>query len=293
MRVSFAWQGWQLSVPASWNVTALSGNVSSGHALLADLDGPRLGIRWKKVAGGDVTRAFVERVVRDEVGPEAVGRVVQPPADDAGPAGAIAAVYLDPELPPRDVYAAWAPGSGRVIELVYHALQRDDVLMRELVPSIRDTTVLPHQPWSVLDLTCAVPAGFELRSHELRAGDLQLHWAAGRRFVSVRQLALAEMALKRTTLEHLVREQQRRAHLHYSPDDAITDVQLAAEGGRELSGRLGRAHRRRRFFWKARLAPQRVTLALHDRTRDRIVIVEADKWELARDVALTVGGGLS
>ena len=40
----FAWQGWRMRVPASWNPVALEGDFAKGHALLAESGEPRLGI---------------------------------------------------------------------------------------------------------------------------------------------------------------------------------------------------------------------------------------------------------
>ena len=265
-------------MPGQWNVTALGGTFSSGHALLADLNGPRLGVRWKRVPREKVTGAFLQEVVRGEAGESAVVEV----AGDS-------AVYLDQSVPGRDVYVAWFAESGRLLELVYHAQERDDVLMTQLVPGLKDVSSLAEQPWSVLDLSCTVPAGFELRSHNLRAGDLQLHWSQGRRFVSVRQIAMAAAMLGRTTLDALLGQQQDL--IHYRAEGPTEDEAILTSDGREHVGKCGLARRRRRFFWQAGLAPQRVTLALHDAARDRVVIVEADDPALARQVAGTVGGG--
>jgi len=251
------------------------------------LDGPRLGLRWKPMARGKVTRDLLADVVRHETDAPADGLVSESHLSDAC---ALASAHVTPTPPGRDVFVGWSTESDRLIELVYHARERDDVLTHQLVPSLRDTAELPMQPWSVLDLACTVPAGFELRSHDLRAGDLQVHWTQGRRFLSVRQLAMAQVVLGRTSLERLIADRQRQQP-HYHPAGSIAQEVVAMHDGREIAARVGIARRPRRFFWNAGLAPQRVTLALHDSARDRIVIVEADDLALVRQVAGAVGGG--
>jgi len=239
------------------------------------------------MARGKVTRHVLDDVLRDETDAPADGPMS---ADHLSDACALASAYLATTPPGREVFVGWSGDSSRLIELVYHARERDDVLMHELVPSLRDTADLPVQLWSVLNLACTVPAGFKLGSHDLRAGDLQLHWTQGRRFVSVRQLAMAEVVLGRTSLERLIADRQRQQP-HYHPAGSIAQEVVAMHDGREIAARVGIARRPRRFFWNAGLAPQRVTLALHDSARDRIVIVEADDLALVRQVAGAVGGG--
>lgn len=288
-RTLFAWQGLQLSVPPEWNPVALSGSFSAGHALLAESGEPRLGIRWAKGEAKHATPDALERLVRREVDDPSNQQVKHLPAPPDAGAIKHAAICLDRRVPGRDVCAAWAADSDRLVQLVYHVRERDDVLMDEIIPTLRETVSLPWQRWAVLDLTCAVPAGFILESHELRAGDLQLKWRGRRGRLSVRQLALADRVLQRTTLEQLVCDRQREEHLEYSPQHPLSEVRLLAEDDRELLGLGGLALRKRRFFWRPGLAPRRFTLALHDETRNRVVVIEADDPSLARDVARTVG----
>ena len=288
--IIFAWQGWQLRVPAEWNATSLGGTFSRGHALLADLDGPRLGVRWKRIPPDKVTQAYLKEIVRSEAGASSACEVVDLSPDHQAGSPAFAAARLDSATPGRDVYAAWFAESGRLIELVCHAHEREGVLMHQLVPSLRDTSTLPRQPWCVLDLACTVPTGFELRSHDLCAGDLRLNWVNGRRFISVRQLAMAQTVLRQTPLERLVQQAQR--HAQYRRVESVLPETVVTADGREIMGQSTLMRRRRRFTWRTDLATQRVTLALHDPDRDRIVVVEADDVALARDVAATVGGEL-
>src|SRR4051812_42493275 len=63
--VPFAWQGWQLMLPARWNPVKLEGDRDSGYVLIADMNRPQLGLRWKKMAA---KRFDAMRELRGEVG---------------------------------------------------------------------------------------------------------------------------------------------------------------------------------------------------------------------------------
>src|SRR6185369_9672551 len=100
----------------------------------------------------------------------------------------------------------------------------------------------------------------------LNAGDLSLNFRRGKAHVSLRQIALAQLALGRMPLEKWLAQQQQ-SHNRTHRTDAISPASLAVNG-RRLDGFLGHSLRRRRFFW-ARDLPKRITtLALHDSKHD-------------------------
>jgi hypothetical protein len=274
----FAWQGWRLPVPTSWNPVKLEGDFAKGYALLADFDGPRLGVRWTSVPGKDVSDDLLRRVIRDEAGEDASARAKSLPVTSHN------LLHFAGEAPGRDVYVWWSATSQRLLEIVYHAPRRDDVLVEQIVRSLSDCSDRSTRPWAVLDLSCAVPAALELKSRRLDAGDLQLEFEGGDRFVTLRQIALAQIALRRKPLEAWLIELQRARQLKYRALGAAIPVTIDVH-----SGFLGRMRRRNRFFWIRGSAPECVTIALHDAARDRIVLVEASDEPLARDVAQAIG----
>jgi hypothetical protein len=275
----FSWQGWRLRVPRSWNAVRLEGDFAKGHALLADLDGPRLGLRWSAVKAKEFSPDVLRSIIRAEAGEEAAANARALPDPDQPEDGADNLTSLDRNSPGRDVHVWWSVE--RLIELVYHAPRRDNVLLDEIIPSLSDASRLSMRPWAVLDLACAVPKAFELVSHRLNAGDLSLEFADGKRFVVVRQIALAEMALRRTPLEKWLAQQQRAG---YRATGAPSSIDLTLRDGRSLSGLIGRFRRRLRLR-----GGDRVALALHDGARDRLILIDASDESLARDVAQTVG----
>jgi hypothetical protein len=289
----FAWQGWQLRVPASWNALALEGDYFKGHALLADMDGPRLGVRWRAMKARHVTEETLRRAIRDEAGDDAARRtkpLPNPDTDRDAPWDQLLAI--DRDVPGRDVYVKYG-ASGRLVQLVYHARRRDDVLAGELLPTFAETGFTRSQFWAVFDLSCAVPAALSLKSHRLNAGDHTLHFVDFSRFIIVRQIALAEIALKRTPLRKWLSDQQRARRLRYKVVGEPSEVTVETEDGRALVGLIGRMRRRRRFWWSWGWSREAVTLTLYDEARDRVVIVESHGENVARDVAKTVGCNMS
>src|SRR2546423_15594566 len=87
----FAWQAWQLELPHRWDPVKLEGNFDSGHALLMDTHGPRLGLRWKKRPRGkrfDPVQ-WVAKAMREEVG-RLAAEEARPFTNRAGGAGGVA-----------------------------------------------------------------------------------------------------------------------------------------------------------------------------------------------------------
>ena len=76
-------------------------------------------------------------------------------------------------------------------------------------------------PWSIFELSCIVPASFRLTGQRLNAGDLSLQFTERRahrdgpprcffrRRLTVRQIAVAELALRRLPLDRWLAEQER------------------------------------------------------------------------------------
>jgi len=277
----FAWQGWRLRVPRSWNAVRLEGDFAKGHALLADMDGPRLGVRWRSMKAKEIDAELLRGVIRAEAGDDAARRAKPLPDPDTNsevPSDHL--LYVDREVPGRDVFVSWM-GSERLVELVYHARRRDDVLRGEIIATFADTSHANSTPWAVLGLTCAVPSDLRLKSHRLNAGDHLLEFVDAKRFVVVRQVALAEMALRRTPLAKWLAQQKRAG---YRATGNPSPIELTLCDGRSISGLIGRFRRRLRLR-----SGECVALALHDEARDRLILIDASDESLARVVAQTVG----
>ena len=90
--------------------------------------------------------------------------------------------------------------------------------------------------------------------------------------VSVRQIAIAELALKRMPLEKWLDGQQKKQAQAYRKSAECSPISIATMDGRMLTGIRGQMKRRRRYFWARNFPSRLVFMALHDTARDRLVV---------------------
>jgi len=278
-RARFAWQGFVLDLPRRWNPVRLEGTDDAGHVLIADLHGPQLGLRWRRVNARKLDAdAWARRAIEAEVGKRFAARAK--PLDLPGGRFAGSMICLEDDPPGRDVWVAHSPASGRVVELVHHVQKRDRALQDQVLPALRDIAPTELRPWAIFDLACIVPAGYALKSHRLNAGDVGLTFAARARPLAIRQLALARLALARLPLEKWLAGQETIIQRHYRRGGDAEAIDVAG-----ANGLLRRSTRRRRFAFMRWLPEAVVTLVLHDVARDRLILAQGGDEEAARALA--------
>ncbi len=280
----------------------IEGGWSDGYVLFADLHRPRLGLRWESPTAGrsnilktvGMSRPapfdpdeWARRALRDEVGhlPSLEARSL--PLPESSWRGSM--IYCDSDPPGRDAWVAHSPVSGRNVDLVYHARRRDSVLAESIVPTLRDQPPDAPTRWSVFDLSCIAPAHLMLRDHQLRAGDLRLTFVQPQRLISIRQIAVAKVALSRMPLEGWLRQEQGAGSLRYRAKDQPRPIAHRCSDGRELIGIMQSVKRRRRFFFLPWLFEELHTEALHDAVRDRLILIRGSDLTVLHDVMRTIG----
>src|SRR5207237_1343547 len=126
-------------------------DYDTGEILIADLERPRLGIRWKKAKGKKFDPAtLVRRALRDEVGELAAAEARELPA--GGDKIVASLLYVDPKPPGRDVWTAFSMTSGRLIQIVYHSRKRERLLKEMILPTVSDCNPSAAMPWSIFEL---------------------------------------------------------------------------------------------------------------------------------------------
>ena len=284
-----AWQGWRLSLRRRWDPVQLSGDATAGYALFADAYRPRLGLRWQTPRRR--RRFDAEAAVRSVLVAE-VGRLAAAEARAAAfPNGSWTSplLYVEPDPPGRDVWAAFSPASGRLVTVACPVRRREHVLGGSVLPTLSEVPLDRAAPWAIFDLNLTVPAGFRLVDRRLNAGDLSLGFADRRgATLAVRQVAVADLALRRRPLDGWLADPHPDRRRHYRAGGPPTDVSLRL-GGRSLVGRAVRLVRRRRFALAAWHPPTLTTLAVHDRQRDRLLILQGTDPDLLGGVANTIG----
>ncbi len=284
MRPIVAWQGWRLRLPPRWGPLKLEGDWREGYALFADTGRPKLGVRWTtlkaKAAEGAIEKRFGQ-----ELGVLAAQatRAYSPPG-----LWLHGRLYTDPSPPGRDVWLGYSPASGRMLELVYQVRRRDGAMAGALLPSLGDESENPLLPWSIFDFSCQVSNPMPLSEQRLNAGDITLGFGDRRRGVTMRQISVASVALRRMPLDQWLAAQMRLRKRNYRPAGLLREGSLAVALGR-FSGLEGQLRRRRRFGFMRWIAPRLWAAAAHDPQRDRLYLVEATDEQLLRQTAATIG----
>ena len=287
------WQGWHLEMPRRWDAVKLEGDRSEGYALFADSVRPRLGVRWstprKPRPWGKLFDpiAAINLALKDEVGSLAAAEA-KPPACLDKSDWPDAKLYVEPDPPGRDVFSGYSPASNRLVQIAYHGHRREHLLESHVLPTLLDRPMGRAHRWSVFDLNLVVPADFTLRSHRLNVGDLGLSFVERRTVLTVRQIAVASLALRRMDLDGWIADQQKAGGKYYASDTGHSDLPLGVQG-RMLEARVSRQRRKRRYLLANHIPSEVVTIAAHDADRDRIIILSGTEIGLLTTVAETIG----
>jgi hypothetical protein len=196
-------------------------------------------------------------------------------------------LYKEPAPPGRDVYSVYSQTSGRLLQVAYHAHRRENILAQMLLPTLCDVPLDRAALWSIFDLNCIIPAGMKLKSHRLNAGDLGLTFADRFNEVTIRQIAVAQLALQRQSLDGWIADQQKTTRRFHEPSGIFSDT-TAIVNGRDLAGRVSRMIRRPRYMLLWNLPRKHFTIALHDADRDRLVVLHGTDESLLREIGGTV-----
>jgi len=283
-----SWQGLHLSVPEKWNPLKLDGDDAKGSLLLADLHRSRLAVRWSVLPEKTDPEKWSSRVMTEEVGALAASEAV---AHDPGSQWAASRLYVEPDPPGRDVWVGMHRATRRGVEVVYQAKRRDRVLVDSVLPGLYDTGRSGEGAamWSVFDLNFTLPRWIPLVGKTLNAGDLSLSFADKQTAITVRQVAVAQLALKRFTLEQWLGRMQWVDRARFKPVGEANRVEFVTVNGRALAGWSRRMVQRRRYAWMRWAWRELTTLALHDVSRDRLIFVQGTDPQLPTRVAETVG----
>jgi hypothetical protein len=258
----------------------LEGDYNAGYALIADVYRPRLGMRWTTPARNFDAATWAKKALVDEVG-QLAAQFAKPVSTDQWKSSLI---FTEPDPPGRDVWLASGNVSGRTMELVHHVAIDEPSQMESFRCHLTDLPPTGELSWSVFDLSCKTPAGYRLESKLLNAGDLRLTFANDSEPLTVRQIAVAHLALKTMPLEKWLEQQQ----LPYEKNYRLADPPSPIRFTETLHGLACQLHRRRKL-WQRRLPAEIYILALHDSQRGKLIFVEADTKSSAEQFAKTVG----
>lgn len=277
---SIAWQGWRLQVPNDWNPVRIEGDHDKGSIILADLNEPRLALRWTRAGRRFDFARWPARVIAGELGASFVDKIRRLEPGEIPEGFQHASAFEDDDPPGRDIFLAHSIASGRLIELIHPIERVSKRLLADIVPTLRDTGADEATSWSIFDLRCTIPPGFGLDRHRLNAGDLTLTFGRKRRTLVIRQVAPASLALAREPLDRWLERHARLWRAHYGSKRRVFES-LGTDETPLLRLSLPR---RRRLFFARWLAPTRCILLRHDPRLDRILMLDGDDPGLLDEV---------
>ncbi|HEX8522131.1 MAG TPA: hypothetical protein VF669_07735 [Tepidisphaeraceae bacterium] len=269
-----AFQGWNVAIPSDCNPSHIEGAFRKGAIHVADMDQPRLALRWHYIPQ---QRFNPHRILSNELSPDELPRA-KPTASAVG----LSSQWLYTS-PTRNLFLAHSPTTHRIIQILH---QPDDNICFEndILPTLADTSPTAPTRWSLFDLACTTPADFVLSQHNFFAGDLTLSFTCNREFLNIRQISPAPLALSRRPLRAWLADQEKQLLPHYAPGGDFSEHKLHVTG---LAGVTRTAARRKRFAFKYWLPPQIMTRALHDPQRDRLLLLQGTNAVHLDDLALS------
>ncbi|HEV7300126.1 MAG TPA: hypothetical protein VGN72_12225 [Tepidisphaeraceae bacterium] len=274
-----AWQGWHVRVPTDWSPIKIEGDFDRGFVAMADLDRERIGIRWQQARKNGDPHKLVAAAMINEVGVLAAAEATASNNEH----WSAARLYIEPDPPGRDVWIAYSAATGRLVQIVYQAVRRDNVLRDTLVPHVRDTGEAGGATlWAAFWLNVTLPRPMKLNAQRLNVGDLALSFATPAGELLVRQMAAARVALARRPLSAWVTA--NREPKRYRPVDEPETVTVAG-----MAGVMQRYTRRRRLVLARWIPRGFVSYCMHDTASDRLTIVRAPDDDLAQQAINGIG----
>jgi hypothetical protein len=279
------WQGWKLEIPRRWDPVKLEGDHTEGYALFADTLRPRLGLRWQTPKKKTDPAKAVQAAMKNEVGQLAAeeARAVPSLADT----WQFPLLFIEPQPPGRDVYSVYSQTSKRLLQIAYHAHRRENILAGSILPTVSDFSLERAATWSIFDLNCVIPGGMKLKSHLLNAGDLRLTFADRFNEITIRQIAVAQLALQRQSLQNWIAGQQKTSRRYHRPTGIFTETDLTINA-RNLPAILSKMNRRRRYSLMWNQPRFYFTIGAHDTDRDRLILLHGTDESLLREIAHSI-----
>lgn len=275
-----AWAGWRMIVPARWRPLRIEGQAEAGNMILADGGTVTMQIKWlrpQRPERFDADTWLRRRLRALKADPDEV-------TDHPAPAG-FAPLACIPAGGRRDgdgatLWYGYTEDAGLVIEIA----MRDDSqrggrlnrAVRRPIESLAVSAADEPSTWAIFGCRFEVPAGFSLRQHDLRLGNLSLQFdGPDRQTLLLRQIYPAALALNRRPLEDWLGTGPFKERRRYRADAPAEPLRLD-EADRALEGVIRRGWKRIAFPLGWLLARRNIAAALHDTEDERLLIAEHD-----------------
>ncbi|MBI5095896.1 MAG: hypothetical protein HZB26_26110 [Candidatus Hydrogenedentes bacterium] len=243
----FAWHGFEINTPPTWELGSYHGGYSSGDATLDDGVSPRLHLTWRTASR---RRSPIERMLakikkahRKRWGRNASFEVIS--AVPTCPEGQ-SQRYVRSSTPEASGLAWWCRACGRsgVVE-EYHSRDNPSSSASPILDSFRDHRDDGTRLWSAYGLSFELPTTYLECRPSLSAGRLRFQLlASARNWCVVERWAMASVHLRRLPLNKWPAELAARVSPKLGPltlDERATVLQYPAIHFKTSRARVGAA----------------------------------------------------
>ena len=211
----FGWQGLQFDVPATWNLAVVNGEYESGYLRLDDDEMVRLELKWE----GRRNRLPIDRVATNYL------KALEKQAHKRKLPFEYKRDLKFATMPDHDYEClSWASDfnalsvvsrchdCGRVVlaRVLYRKGDGGKAMARRLFSSLRDHPEDEKVLWQFFDFRFASPKGFVLERTALKTGAIEMYFYDKKDEFEVCRIALAQILLKRDSLQDWFSEYYRK-----------------------------------------------------------------------------------
>lgn len=205
----FAWQGIYLKVPTDWNPGKIVGDSKSGSVRLDDPQSVRLELEWKESSEVNQVTHLVDRYVEGlakNAQKQKHSLNVQRRAHCPGlnlPNMQYVEYFIWTSNLQVHTLVCYSPITNRLLFLRVMGYPNENLekILAPLFNSLKDHSHDTPQTWALYDLICNSPPNYALETSELKSGHLRLRFQLGSNIVQIDRISLAEILLKKRSLD--------------------------------------------------------------------------------------------
>ncbi|HET6381832.1 MAG TPA: hypothetical protein VFJ58_00440 [Armatimonadota bacterium] len=235
------WNGIYLEVPPEWNLALVAGGMEQGHLRVDGPNDVHVRVKWKRVKGkADLKRnldRYLKLVRRKSKAGFEINHDIRLPVQrdraDRKP------IFFSWKGEAQAVGMIWhCPSCGRVtIAQVDGPGKRNlTLLASQVLGTLEDHALDGYHTWGVYGLAADIPADFALTQNRLLSGYIQLHFSRGRSDMLLDRWGLADVALRKVSLEEWVKSRYTKLWKNYRCE--INEAEVRGHPGLVVNGDL-------------------------------------------------------
>jgi hypothetical protein len=209
--VKFGWQGINMEIPSTWELSALSGDYDNGYIRMDDENAPRMELKWSK---SKEKKPDLQKIL-DEYFKGMRKRLGQS-ADDLKIKRNIELIKNEEFFKDRDVVFYNWKTEVRANGAIWYCKECKRIVVIQLMGYLKETmltdtirileSVHDHPKgqvnlWSAYQLSVEVPRRYQLDKRKLMSGYLMFSFIDGSRTLSVERFGLADVILRNADIQ--------------------------------------------------------------------------------------------